>query len=384
MENLTRENAVKDDYFALDLDSCIDYLIKCRQQGKSVWVEFSGQRLYSCDATVNNIYMQVLGKTKEEFEKDEKEFFEGVDSKKAERSAELENKKSDWLNAGSKLIYPERLNEWKKCVDISIDGLYEGSELANAITVMEMLNAGTSFENVKSYLNGLNTSGGSASMIQNIILNFSKKGPDFFEYMKGGSEQIDENTRRMIERIRTQNREYETNEILKNRAPEWRKKAASLVYPERMEEWERVMKQRVGERFKGAELDLALGAMELLDKGLSFEKVERYIEDKSRTITGASMAENIVLNFSKRGPDFFESVRPNDAKELVAQLRDVNAKLAERHKKEPEMERNPISELTTLAAQKRSLEAELNSVEAKLSEAKKREGKIQDKEIGEN
>lgn len=390
MENLTRENAVKDDFFVGDIDSCIDYLTKCRQEGKSVWIEFRGQKLYSCDATVNGIYMQVFGKTKEEFEQDEKEFFEGLQKKKTKERSELAEKKPEWIEAGSKLIYPERMKEWEKCVDISMNGLYEGSELVNAITVMEMLNSGTSFENVQIYLKGLKTSGSSASVIENIILNFSKKGPEFFEYMRGGPEKIDENTRAMIEKIRGENREYEANEIITARGPEWRKKAASFIYPERMEEWERIMRLRVKERFKGADLDLALSAMELLDKGLSFEKVEKYIEDKSKTISGASMAENIVLSFSKKGPDFFESVRPNDAKELVAQLRDINAKLAERHKndkskqEEPKKGKTPREQLTSLAAQKRSLEAELESVEAELSDARKQEDKTSGQEIGEN
>ena len=387
METLTRENAVKDDYFATDLDKCIAYLIKCRQEGKSVWVEFSGKKLYSCDATVDSIYMQVLGRTKEEFERDEQEFFAGLAKKKARKKKEIDDVKPEWIDAGIKLIYPERITEWERFVEISANGLYEGSDLASAITAMEMLDSGTSFENVDSYIKGLNTSGGSATMIENIILNFSKKGPEFFEYLQGGPEKIDEDTSKMIDKIRKQNREYEINEILTTRGPEWRKKAASLIYPERMEEWERIMRLRVGEKFRGADLDLALGAMELLDKGVSFDNVEKYIEDKSKTMTGASMAENIVLNFSKKGPEFFESVRPEDARDLVAQLKDINSKLAQRHKADkskPEKARNPKEELTSLAAQKRSLEEEFKRLEAVLRDARKQEDETKGQAIGED
>lgn len=190
----------------------------------------------------------------------------------------------------------------------------------------------------------------------------------------------------MIKTIRSQNKEYATNEILTLKAPEWAKRASSLIYPERMSEWERVVKMRAGEKENGAELEMALGAMELLDKGVDFEKVEKYIEDKSTSASGASMAENIVLNFSKRGPDFFQSIRPNDAIDLVAQLRDINARLAERHKNDHSKENkavNPKEELVALATQKRSLETELQRLETQLSAAKEQEDKAKGKGIGE-
>lgn len=99
------------------------------------------------------------------------------------------------------------------------------------------------------------------------------------------------------------------------------------------------------------------------------------------------MAENIVLNFSKKGPEFFESVRPEDARDLVAQLKDINSKLAQRHKAdkgEPKKAKNPKEELTSLATQKRNLEKELKSVEAELSDAKKQEEETKGQAIGED
>ena len=390
MENLTRENAVEDKFRAGDLDQCIEYLIKCRQEGKSVWVEFNDHKLYSCDATVNNIYMQVLGKTKEEYEKDEQEFLAGLRAEKAQKREEMLKSIPEWLNAGQKLVYPEKAKEWERMVGIRANDLYGGTDLGYAITAMEMLDGGATYENVASYVRGLATSGNSMSMVESIILNFSKSGPQFYEYIKGGPENIDENTRGMIDKIRTQNKEYEINEILSTKGPEWVKRAEKLIYPERMSEWERIIKQRAGEKFKGSELDMALGAMELLDKGVSFDKVEKYIEDKSTSATGATMAENIVLNFSKSGPEFFESIRPEDARELVAQLKDINAKLAERHSQDQEHETDvedkkidPRDELASLAAEKRSLEEELKGIEAELSAQKKQEDKTKGQGIGE-
>ena len=384
MENLTRENAVKDDFFGVDLDRCIDYLIKCREQGKSVYIMFNGQKLFSCDATVNSIYMQVLGKTKEEFEKDEQEYFSRYREEMTKKREESKANREKWKKIGCKYIFPERVEEWEKCVDITVGGVYGGTDLEKAITAMEMLESGTSFENVCNYIKGINTSGNSASLIKTLILNFSKKGPDFFEHIEGGIDNIDENTRRMIERIRNQNREYQTNEVLAKKGSEWRKRAETFIYPERMAEFERIMRQRAGEKFRGADIELALGAMELLDKGLSFEQVEKFIGDKSKTITGASMAENIVLSFSKKGPEFFESIRPGEATDFVAQLKEINSKLADRHRADRGKTGNvnsPREELTSLVAQKRSLEAELRSLEAELNNSREQTDKTKGREI---
>lgn len=185
MENLTRENAVEVKFNGRTLDECIDSLIKYRQEGKSVYIDYNGQKLYSCDATVNNIYTQLFGKTREEYERDEQEFLAGLEQKKVEPKEQTEKSISEWVEAGQKLIYPEKTSQWEKMVGIRANDTSGENDLGFAITAMEMLNGGTSFENVRSYINGLNTSKGTLSMIESTILNFSKKGPDFFEFMRG-------------------------------------------------------------------------------------------------------------------------------------------------------------------------------------------------------
>lgn len=369
MENLTRENAKRDNFVSTDLDTCIDYLIKCREDGKSVWVEFGDKKLYSCDATVNNLYIQVLGKTKEEYDTDEKEYIKGLNENTTNASSSMQkSEQKKWIEFGKNIIYPERVKEWEKCVGTTTETTYGGEDLEKSITVMQMLDGGTSFANVQTYMEGLSSSENSTSRMENIILNFSKQGPEFFEYIKGGMENIDDNTKRMVDKIRNQNKEYEVNEILTSKGPEWRKKAESLIYPERMQEWERIMRVSASQKLKGTDVDMALGAMELLDRGVSFDNVEKFIEDKSITATSATMAEDIVLNFSKRGPEFFESIRPDDSKELVSQLKKENADLEQKHR--TKYKEDVRKELLALASEKKSLEKELKSVEKELATAK--------------
>lgn len=374
MENLTRANAVEDKSFLGDLDKCIDYLIKCRQEGKSIWIEFNGHKLYSCDATVNNVYVQMYGKTKAEVDREMQEEIDEYHKSREERKDRIKENMPEWIEAGSQFIYPERLDEWKRCVERRSNDLYLGSDLEFAITAMQMLENGAKFENVKNYLSGLDTSGGSHSKVESVILNFSKRGPEFYEFLRGGHENIDENTQGMISKLKDQNSQYKANEVLREHEEEWSERAAAFIYPEKTDEWKKCIQLSAKETFRGTEVEMALGAMELLNKGVEFSQVEKYLEDKSTSATQAAIAETIVLNFSKRGPEFFSSIRPGEKIDLVEQISRQNASLEEKHRNDQienvgtSEKTSPIDELKSLAAEKKSLEKTLQSLESEISE----------------
>lgn len=249
-----------------------------------------------------------------------------------------------------------------------------GSDLEFAITAMQMLENNATFENVKNYLSGLDTSGGSHSKVESIILNFSKRGPEFYEFLRGGRENIDENTQEMISKLKEQNSQYKANEVLREHGEEWSKRAIAFIYPEKTDEWKKCIQLSAKEGFRGTEVEMALGAMELLNKGVEFSQVEKYLEDKSTSATQAAIAETIVLNFSKKGPEFFSSIRPGEKTDLVEQISRQNVSLEAKHRndqienRENSEKTSPIDELKSLAAEKRRLEETLQSIESKISE----------------
>ncbi len=203
MENLTRENATQVEFKGNSLDECIKFLSDCREHGKSVWITFEGKKLYSCDATINNIYIQIYGKTKEEYEQDlthSQEDRTNIDEKEVE---------TEFIRRGSKYIYKEKMKEWEKCVSLQLQDSMNGNDLELALNAMQRLQHGTSFEEVSRLIRS-NPEGNSKNTVaESIILNFSKKGPEFYQYINGGIENIDQNTRKMLENLRAQNKIYE-------------------------------------------------------------------------------------------------------------------------------------------------------------------------------
>ena len=85
-----------------------------------------------------------------------------------------------WIEKGDKLIFPQRHEKWQECVAARASDLYKGSDLENALAVMESLANGGTVEEAKNILDGAGHSGMSYSMTMRIISSFSKRGPEFY------------------------------------------------------------------------------------------------------------------------------------------------------------------------------------------------------------
>lgn len=208
MKNLTRENAEKIDYFyAGTLDKCVEALIEYKEHGKSVVVDFNGHDLYSCDVTMDSAYKEVLGKTKAEFDKECEEAHKRYLEEQKREEAEAKQKIPSWIERGEKIIYPERFEEWKKCVDGRASDLYHGEDLEAALELMEKLESGVTLDEVVEAFDAQNHSGASAGMTRRIIFSFSKRGPEFWEQTEYG--EITPETRKIIEDKKQENIELE-------------------------------------------------------------------------------------------------------------------------------------------------------------------------------
>lgn len=85
-----------------------------------------------------------------------------------------------WYKRGLAMIYPQKADAWKQCVEGRVEDLYNGSDLTNALDIMEALAQGKSIEEATAIFEGANHSGASASMVLRIVANFSKRGTEFY------------------------------------------------------------------------------------------------------------------------------------------------------------------------------------------------------------
>lgn len=185
------------------LEGTVKELLELNAAGKSVYFDFNGIRLYSCDVTMDSAFKEVTGLTKEEFDKHQEE-----ESKKfrLEREQSKQNIQI-WKERGKKIIFPERHKEWEECVEIRANDFYNGVELNDALEIMEALANGEKMENVQKIFQGQEHSGVSRSLVRNIVYSFSGKGPEFYEATFYSEKDITPEVREAIEKKKQENKE---------------------------------------------------------------------------------------------------------------------------------------------------------------------------------
>ena len=92
MAELTRENAVKIDEWMGDIDTAVKRLTEYQKMGRSVYVNFNGHKLYSCDITLDGAYKEITGMTKAESIKAREEAIKKWELERKERKEQAERK----------------------------------------------------------------------------------------------------------------------------------------------------------------------------------------------------------------------------------------------------------------------------------------------------
>lgn len=193
-------------YAGANLDETVEMLLRMKEQGESVYCNFNGHKLYSDNVTIDSAYLEVCGKTKAEWDKQQQEWLENY-KKEEERAKKVAIEKiPSWIEQGKKYIYPQKLNEWERCVNARANDLYHGYELDSALEVMEALSKGMSFEEANQIIENQGHSGMSHSIVMRILINFCKNGPEFYEAIETD---ISEKNKQFINEQKKLNLRYE-------------------------------------------------------------------------------------------------------------------------------------------------------------------------------
>ena len=141
----------------------------------------------------------------------EAQFDEEID-KRAREYAEANM--SEWIQAGEELVYLEKLNSWKKRLESSAKGEVHGFDITNAIEIMRMLDSDV---DVKDVVEKYKTKGAYGSYVTKLVLEFSKKGPEYVEqFMSVAGVELTPQMREKLEALKAENRQYAENELARN------------------------------------------------------------------------------------------------------------------------------------------------------------------------
>lgn len=163
------------------LESAVCILLAAKENGERVCGEFNGHMLHSDTVSMDSAYIEILGCTKEEYDKKIEERQKNSDKEEKLAEQRIIQNIPRWIEWGQSLIYPERYDEWKKCVNTRAMDLYHGSELDSALEIMQILETGSTIEEALKTFDDQDHHEISSALVRNIVFSFSSKGPEFWE-----------------------------------------------------------------------------------------------------------------------------------------------------------------------------------------------------------
>ena len=180
-----KDNAIEMKTFAGEsLDDIVIKLEKLRRQGKlNYYANFYGIKLYSLDVTMDSAYKECLNCTRKTWFKREKRWLEESKTQIEKWEKEAQEKLPTWIEEGRKYIHPEKFLNWEKTCIASANGDYSGLEVEKALEIMQMLEDGKLFKEIKEKVRNDGHSGMTYSRTMNIILLYANRGPALFKFM---------------------------------------------------------------------------------------------------------------------------------------------------------------------------------------------------------
>lgn len=167
-----------------ELEDIVIKLEKLRRQGKlNYFANFNGIKLYSLDVTMDSAFKECLKCTRKTWLRREKRWLEETRIQIEKSKKEAQEKLPSWIEEGKKYIHPEKFINWEKTCVASANGDYHGLEVEKALEIMQMLEDGKSFKEIKEKVLNDGHSGMTYSKTMNIILLYANRGPALFKFM---------------------------------------------------------------------------------------------------------------------------------------------------------------------------------------------------------
>ena len=174
-----KQPAVINNWGTDNLEIIIDVLKRARDEGKDIIIKFQGKNLYSMgNLDPDAIYMIVYG-----------------------------TKRADYLTWWGKknkdLTYPQLGEKWDKMIENDVNGIYQGNDVENIISVCRLVNEGE-FKEAEATLKEITGDGPVMSM----VVAYSKNGPEFFRKVEP-EKASEPKTKGILENFEKRNKKFE-------------------------------------------------------------------------------------------------------------------------------------------------------------------------------
>ena len=166
------------------LEQAVMGLLKYKEHGALVYGDFNGHTLYSDTVTMEGAYLEVVGVTKEEFDRQQEETRQKLKRAEEEHKARIPDLTKEWIAKGHLILDEKYWEKWDECVPIRLGDLYKGMELKDCLEIVKALNDGCTLDEAKEIIYKQGHSGMSFGLVRAMVQAFCDRGNEFAEYVK--------------------------------------------------------------------------------------------------------------------------------------------------------------------------------------------------------
>lgn len=184
-----REYVEIDFYPGCNIDDAMQLLTAAKESGEDAYGEFNTHILTS-DMTIDEAYLLILGKTKEEYAAEQQAWLDEYRREKEEHEAKIPELIEKWKMEGRKILAEDKIELWDKIVPIRLNDLYRGLDLEASLELVSLLNQGEDLEAVDHALEAQDHSGCSYSLVCSMVRELANRGNEFYDYIAKKNEEI--------------------------------------------------------------------------------------------------------------------------------------------------------------------------------------------------
>jgi hypothetical protein len=166
------------------IEEAVDVLLKYKAEGVLARGEFNTHILYSDTVTTDNAYQEIMGKSKDEFDKSQRDWKDSYDKQKREHKENIPNLAKLYMDKGRFILDMDKWEDWDKIVPIRLNDLYKGMELKDCLDIIKILNNSGTLKEAKEILDSQDHSGISYGLVCQLVKEFCRRGQEFFDYVR--------------------------------------------------------------------------------------------------------------------------------------------------------------------------------------------------------
>lgn len=175
-----------DGMWGMNLDDVVRQikLMTRKYSAEEVYCIFNTHRIDS-NMTLDEVYLKVLGKTKQQFDEDQRIRREEQEKRDREYEDSIPELIKIYIERAKGIIPEDKIDYWNEIVPVRLKDLYHGMELDSTLKLVKMLDIDNcTFQEAKTEIDNQGHSGMSYGLECMMLRAFSNRGEEFVLYLK--------------------------------------------------------------------------------------------------------------------------------------------------------------------------------------------------------